>query len=142
MAKNAKRLPLPGHFLEVSMSLRKIVFTQCCSGLSGFGDGVCHQEFRKMCDMNEILRTFRATGVLPNVAGLVSMPCDQFLFADFAEDVANPINLEVNRDVDKVDDGDSCASEGRDKTSSVVEKDEVNKDGVKGEPSANPVADA
>lgn len=125
------------------MDLRKTCFTQSVSGLSGFGDGVCHQEFKKMCDTDEILRTFRATGVLPNVAGLVSMPCDQFLFGDFSEDVASPICEEVNRDyVDKVDDGNSSPAEGRDQTSSSVEKGEVDKGGVKGEPSSNPEAEA
>lgn len=124
------------------MSLRKTVFSQSVSGLSGFGDGVCRQEFKKMCDTDEILRSFRATGVLPNVAGLVSMPCDQFLYGDFSEDVASPLCSEVNRDVDKMDDGDSNSAEGRDQTASAVEKDEVTNGGVKGEPSANPVAQA
>lgn len=125
------------------MDLRKTVFTQSFPGVSGFGDGVCHQEFKKMCDTDEILRTFRATGVLPNVAGLVSMPCDQFLYGDYSEDVASPLCEEVNRDhVDQMDDGNSCVAEGRDQTAPVVEKDEVSNGGVKGEPSASPVAEA
>lgn len=124
------------------MDLRKSVFTQSFPGVSGFGDGVTRQEFKKMCDTDEILRTFRATGVLPNVAGLVSMPCDHFLYGDFSEDVAHPICEEVNRDyVDQMDDGDSSAVEGRDQTSSAVEK-EVENGGVKGEPSATPGAEA
>ena len=124
------------------MDLRKTCFTQFFPGVSGFGDGVCHQEFKRMCDTDEILRTFRATGVLPNVAGLVSMPCDQFLFGDFAEDVAQPICQEVNRDVDKVDDGNPSPVEGRDQTAPAVEKDAVDNGGVKGEQPANPGADA
>lgn len=125
------------------MDLRKSVFTQSFPGVSGFGDGVCHQEFKRMCDTGEILRTFRATGVLPNVAGLVSMPCDQFLYGDFSEDVASPISEEVNRDhVDQMDDSNTSSSEGRDQTNPAVEKDEVENGGVKGEPSANPVAEA
>ena len=125
------------------MDLRKTCFTQSFPGLFGFGDGVTHQEFKKMCDTDEILRTFRATGVLPNVAGLVSMPCDQFLYGDFSEDVANPLCEEVNKDyVDKVDDGNSSPVEGRDQTSSSVEKGEVENGGVKGEQSSNPVAEA
>lgn len=124
------------------MDLRKTCFTQSYPGVSGFGDGVCHQEFKRMCDTDEILRTFRATGVLPNVAGLVSMPCDQFLYGDFSEDVARPICEEVNRDVDQMDDGDSNSTAGRDQTAPAVEKDEVENGGVKGEPIANPEADA
>ena len=125
------------------MDLRKTCFTQSFPGVSGFGDGVCHQEFKRMCDTDEILRTFRATGVLPNVAGLVSMPCDQYLYGDFSEDVASPICEEVNRDhVDQMDDGDSNSAEGSDQTNPVVEKVEVENGGVKGEPPSNPVADA
>lgn len=126
------------------MDLRKSVFTQSFPGVSGFGDGVCHQEFKKMCDTDEILRTFRATGVLPNIAGLVSMPCDQFLYGDYAEDVANVICEEVNRDhVDQMDDGNSNSVEGSGETTPAVEeKVEVTNGGVKGEPPANPVADA
>lgn len=123
------------------MDLRKTVFTQSFPGLSGFGDGCCHQEFKKMCDTDEILRTFRATGVLPNVAGLVSMPCDQFLYGDYSEDVANVICEEINRDVDQMDDGDSNSFEGSGETTPSVEK-EVTNGGVKGEQPANPVAEA
>ncbi len=122
------------------MDLRKTVFTQSVAGLSGFGDGVCHQEFRKMCDTNEILRSFRATGVLPNVAGLVSMPCDQFLFGDFSEDVAQPICEEVNRDhVDQMVHSDSDPAEGSSETTASVEE---KVGGVKGEPPANSEAEA
>lgn len=124
------------------MDLRKPVYTQSFPGLSGFGDGVCHQEFKKMCDTDEILRTFRATGVLPNVAGLVSMPCDQYLYGDFSEDVAHPIYEEINRDVDQMDDGVGDSAQGRDQIAPVVEKVEVDNGGVKGEPPANPGADA
>lgn len=125
------------------MDLRKPVYTQSVPGVSGFGDGVCHQEFKKMCDTAEILRSFRATGVLPNVAGLVSMPCDQFLYGDFSEDVASPICEEVNKDhVDQMDDGNSNIVEGSVETTPSVEKDEVTNGGVKGEPTANPGAQA
>lgn len=121
------------------MDLRKPVYTQSVPGVSGFGDGVCHQEFKKMCDTDEILRSFRATGVLPNVAGLVSMPCDQFLFGDFSEDVAHPICEEVNKDVCEMVHGDSDSDQGSSQDSApVAEK----VDGVKGEPPANPVAEA
>lgn len=122
------------------MDLRKTCFTQSFPGVSGFGDGVCHQEFKRMCDTDEILRTFRATGVLPNVAGLVSMPCDQFLYGDFSEDVARPICEEVNKDVDQMVHGDPNSVEGSVETTPSVEKDEVTNGGVKGEPPANPGA--
>lgn len=122
------------------MDLRKTVFTQSFPGVSGFGDGVCHQEFKRMCDTDEILRTFRATGVLPNVAGLVSMPCDQFLYGDFSEDVANVICEEVNRDhVSEMVHSDSDPAQGSSETTPSVEE---KVGGVKGEPTANPGAEA
>lgn len=55
------------------------------SGVSGFGSGVCHQEFREISDVNFILRRFQATGVLPNCSGLVSLPCESFLYSDFTQ---------------------------------------------------------
>lgn len=65
-------------------------------GLSGFGTGVTHQEFKSLCDINSILRSFKATGVLPEVHGLVSMPCDSYLYGDFSETVCNPLNSQKN----------------------------------------------
>lgn len=55
------------------------------AGLCGFGSGVCHQEFREISDVNYILRRFQATGVLPNVRGMVSLPCESFLYSDFTQ---------------------------------------------------------
>lgn len=55
------------------------------AGVSGFGSGVCHQEFREISDVNFILRRFQATGVLPNVRGMVSLPCESFLYSDFTQ---------------------------------------------------------
>lgn len=65
------------------------------SGISGFGSGVCHQEFREISDVNFILRRFQATGVLPNVRGMVSLPCESFLYSDFS-DLNNTLNLSKN----------------------------------------------
>ncbi len=65
------------------------------SGVSGFGSGVCHQEFREISDVNFLLRRFQATGVLPNVRGLVSLPCESFLYSDFS-DLNNTLNLTKN----------------------------------------------
>lgn len=65
------------------------------SGVSGFGSGVCHQEFRELSDVNYILRRFQATGVLPNCRGLVSLPCESFLYSDFS-DLNNTLNLSKN----------------------------------------------
>lgn len=65
------------------------------SGVSGFGSGVCHQEFREISDVNYILRRFQATGVLPNVRGMVSLPCESFLYSDFS-DLNNTLNLSKN----------------------------------------------
>ena len=64
-------------------------------GVSGFGSGVCHQEFREISDVNYILRRFQATGVLPNVRGMVSLPCESFLYSDFS-DLNNTLNLSKN----------------------------------------------
>lgn len=65
------------------------------AGVSGFGSGVCHQEFREISDVNFILRRFQATGVLPNVRGMVSLPCESFLYSDFS-DLNNTLNLSKN----------------------------------------------
>lgn len=65
------------------------------AGVSGFGSGVCHQEFREISDVNYILRRFQATGVLPNVRGMVSLPCESFLYSDFS-DLNNTLNLSKN----------------------------------------------
>lgn len=65
------------------------------SGVSGFGSGVCHQEFREISDVNFILRRFQATGVLPNCRGLVSLPCESFLYSDFS-DLNNTLNAQKN----------------------------------------------
>lgn len=117
--------------------MRKPVFTQCFPGIGKFGSGVCRQEFKKMCDMDEILKAFRVTGVLPNIRGLASLPCDSYLYGDYTNDVANVICNEVNKDVDQMVHGDSDSSEESSKTSAPVAK-EVD-GGVKGE---SPVADA
>lgn len=117
--------------------MRKSVFTQCFPGIANFGDGVCRQEFKKMCDMDEILKAFRVTGILPNVQGLASLPCDCYLYGDYTETVANVISHEVNKDVSEVVHGDFDPAEGSSKDSAPVAK-EVD-GGVKGE---SPVADA
>ena len=65
------------------------------SGLCGFGSGVCHQEFRELSDVNFILRRFQATGVLPNVRGMVSLPCESFLYSDFTQ-LNNVLNNQKN----------------------------------------------
>ena len=64
-------------------------------GVRGFGSGVCHQEFREISDVNYILRRFQATGVLPNCRGLVSLPCESFLYSDFSE-LNNTLNHSKN----------------------------------------------
>ena len=117
--------------------MRKAVLTQCYPGLKGFGDGVCRQEFKKMCAMEEILRAFRVTGVLPNVRGLASLPCDSYLYGDYTNDVANVICSEVNKDESQMVHGDSDPAEGSSKDSAPVAKEVEG--GVKGE---SPVADA
>lgn len=119
-------------------------YRSCTPGLSGFGSGVTHQEFRDLCDINNILRRFRATGVLPQCQGLVSMPCDSFLYGDFTT-VQNTI-----KEVENVHDLATSAvlpSEGSFENPSHDGKEEgengtVNGDGVKGDAQANPGADA
>lgn len=117
--------------------MRKSVFTQCFPGIGKFGEGVCRQEFKKMCDMDEILKAFRVTGVLPNIRGIASLPCDSYLYGDYTENVANVICEEVNKDVCEMVHGDNDSAEESGEASSVVAK-EVD-GGVKGE---SPVADA
>lgn len=97
-----------------------------------------------MCDINQILRRFRATGVLPQCQGMVSMPCDSFLYGDFSE-LQNTLNGAKN--VHDLASSAVLPSEGSSENSSDVlqedggEKGTVN-DGVKGEAQANPGADA
>lgn len=117
--------------------MRKSVFTQCFPGIGKFGDGVCRQEFQKMCDMDEILKAFRVTGVLPNVHGIASLPCDVFLYGDYSENVANVISEEVNKDVIEVVHSDGDPAKGSSEASSSVEE---KVSGVKG--SETPEADA
>lgn len=119
-------------------------YRSCSPGLSGFGSGVTHQEFRDLCDINAILRRYRATGVLPQCQGLVSMPCDSFLYGDFTT-VQNTI-----KEVENVNDLASSAvlpSEGSvENPSDSVQKEGGEKgtltDGVKGEATPSPGADA
>ena len=97
-----------------------------------------------MCDINQILRRFRATGVLPQCQGLVSMPCDSFLYGDFTtvqntikevenvHDLANEVVSPLARSVENP--SDSVQKEG------VGEKGTVNGDGVKGEAVPTPGA--
>ncbi len=95
-----------------------------------------------MCDINQILRRFRATGVLPQCQGLVSMPCDSFLYGDFTT-VQNTI-----KEVENVNDLASSAvlpSEGVTQNPSDSGKEEGENGtvtGVKGEVTPNPGADA
>lgn len=109
-------------------------------GLCGFGSGVCHQEFREISDVNYILRRFQATGVLPNVRGMVSLPCESFLYSDFSE-LNNVLNSSKNvhdlvtqtlnpAEVPVEDSSDSLQKEGESVNSS-------SEGGVKGE---SPVA--
>lgn len=95
-----------------------------------------------MCDINNILRRFRATGVLPQCQGMVSMPCDSFLYGDFSE-IQNTLNLaknehdlanEVVTPLENASENpsDSGKEEGGEKT--------VVGDGVKGDAQANPGA--
>lgn len=116
--------------------MRKSVFTQCFPGIGNFGDGVCRQEFKQMCDMDEILKAFRVTGVLPNIRGIASLPCDSYLYGDYTENVANVICEEVNKYVPEVVHGGSDSLEESGKAPSSVEEKVA---GVKGE---SPVADA
>lgn len=112
-------------------------------GLSGFGSGVTHQEFRDLCDINQILRRFRATGVLPQCQGLVSMPCDSFLYGDFS-DLQNTLNGAKN--VHDLATSSILPSEGTFENSSDSGKEEggekgtLTGDGVKGDAQANPGA--
>ena len=113
-------------------------------GVSGFGSGVTHQEFRDLCDINAILRRFRATGVLPQCQGLVSMPCDSFLYGDFSE-LQNTLNGEKN--VHDLANEVVTPLENVTETSSHDGKEEgengtLTADGVKGEAMPNPGADA
>lgn len=119
-------------------------YRSCSPGLSGFGSGVTHQEFRDLCDINQILRRFRATGVLPQCQGMVSMPCDSFLYGDFTT-LQNTI-----KEVENVHDlASSSVSPSEDLTQNPSDfgKEEggekpVAGDGVKGDAQANPGADA
>lgn len=96
-----------------------------------------------MCDINQILRRFRATGVLPQCQGMVSMPCDSFLYGDFSE-VQNTLNLAKNEHdlanevVTPLENASETASDSG-KEEGVGEKGTVN-DGVKGEASPTPGA--
>ena len=112
-------------------------------GVSGFGSGVTHQEFRDLCDINQILRRFRATGVLPQCQGLVSMPCDSFLYGDFTtvqntikevenvHDLANEVVTPLENDSQTPSDSGKEEGDG--------EKTVVG-DGVKGEAMPTPGA--
>lgn len=119
-------------------------YRSCSPGLSGFGSGVTHQEFRDICDINAILRRYRATGVLPQCQGLVSMPCDSFLYGDFTT-LQNTI-----KEVENVNDlafSSVLPSEGITQNSSDSGKEEgengtLTADGVKGEATPHPGADA
>lgn len=95
-----------------------------------------------MCDINQILRRFRATGVLPQCQGMVSMPCDSFLYGDFSE-LQNTLNgaKNVNDLASSVvlpSEGITQNSPDSGKEEGVGENGTVN-DGVKGD---NPGADA
>lgn len=119
-------------------------YRSCSPGISNFGSGVTHQEFRDICDINQILRRFRATGVLPQCQGLVSMPCDSFLYGDFTT-VQNTI-----KEVENVNDLATSAvlpSEGSVENLAHDGKEEGGEkgtltDGVKGEAMPSPGADA
>lgn len=41
------------------------------------------------------MRRYCATGVLPQCQGMVSLPCDSFLYGDFS-DIQNTLNLSKN----------------------------------------------
>lgn len=119
-------------------------YRSCSPGLSNFGSGVTHQEFRDLCDINQILRRFRATGVLPQCQGMVSMPCDSFLYGDFSE-IQNTLNLAKNEH--DLASQTVLPSQGSVENPSHDGKEEgengtVNGDGVKGDAQANPGADA
>lgn len=95
-----------------------------------------------MCDINQILRRFRATGVLPQCQGMVSMPCDSFLYGDFSE-VQNTLNLAKNEH--DLASQTVLPSEGNLENPSDSGKEEEGNligDGVKGDAQAHPGADA
>lgn len=121
-------------------------YRSCSAGLSGFGSGVTHQEFRDLCDINAILRRYRATGVLPQCQGMVSMPCDSFLYGDFSE-LQNTLNGAKNVNdlayevVTPLENASETASDSVQKEG-VGEKGTLTVDGVKGEATPHPGADA
>lgn len=120
-------------------------YRSCSPGLTNFGSGVCHQEFRDLCDINQILRRFRATGVLPQCQGMVSMPCDSFLYGDFSElqntlNGAKNVHDLANEVVTPLENASETSSDSLQKEGG--EKGTVNSDGVKGDAQANPGADA
>ena len=119
-------------------------YRSCSPGVSGFGSGVTHQEFRDLCDVNAILRRFKATGVLPQCQGLVSMPCDSFLYGDFSE-LQNTLTGAKN--VHDLASSSLPSSEGLTQNPSHDGKEEgengtLTADSVKGDAQANPGADA
>lgn len=125
------------------MDIKRLTpYRSCSPGLCNFGSGVTHQEFRDLCDINAILRRYRATGVLPQCQGMVSMPCDSFLYGDFTtvqntiKEVENVNDLATSVvlpfEGTSQDSSDSLQEEGGVKT--------VVGDGVKGEAQANPGA--
>lgn len=110
-------------------------------GLSGFGSGVCHQEFREISDVNYILRRFQATGVLPNCRGLVSLPCESFLYSDFTQ-LNNVLNNQKNEHDLVTQTLNPVEVPVEDSSDSVQKEEFVNstvEGGVKGE---SPVANA
>ena len=121
-------------------------YRSCSPGVSGFGSGVTHQEFRDLCDINAILRRYRATGVLPQCQGLVSMPCDSFLYGDFTtvqntiKEVENVHDL-ANEVVTPLENASQTASDSLQKEGEG-ENGTVIADGVKGEAVPTPGADA
>lgn len=116
--------------MEIS---RSTPYRSCSPGLRGFGSGVTHQEFRDLCDINAILRRYCATGVLPQCHGMVSLPCDSFLYGDFSE-IQNTLNFSKN-ELDLASEA-VCPSEFSSEDSSVSvqkEGENVTGDGVKGD---------
>ena len=119
-------------------------YRSCSRGVSGFGSGVTHQEFRDLCDINAILRRYRATGVLPQCQGMVSMPCDSFLYGDFTnlqntiKEVQNVNDLATSAVLPSEVSFEDPAHDGKEEGG---EKGTVN-DGVKGDAQANPGANA
>lgn len=97
-----------------------------------------------MCDINAILRRYRATGVLPQCQGMVSMPCDSFLYGDFTtvqntiKEVENVHDLAsqtvLPSENASEDSSDSVQKEG------VGDKGTLTCDGVKGEAVPTPGA--